>query len=105
MSAENHIDVRTAYAIERAKRLGTYNQIDRRAQYDGPDRAQPGALLDAVNVQGNYIRQLQADKDRMQRSLMNLKLRNSLIVAIVTSIGWKLVEFFGPIALRWLGLS
>lgn len=72
-------------AIERAKRLGTYQKIDRRAQYETPDRAQPGALLHAVNSLGNHTRALQSEKERMQRK-MNLQLRNSLIVAVVTAV-------------------
>lgn len=70
---------------ERAQRLGTWRQINRDPQYEGPDRAHPLALLNAVNKQGNYIRALQVEKDRMQH-MMNLRLRNSIIVAFVTSV-------------------
>jgi hypothetical protein len=73
-------------AIERAKRLGTYGQIDRSKQYEGPERARPEVLLNSVNALGNNYRQLVTEKDRMQKNLMNLKLRNSIITAGVTAV-------------------
>ncbi len=79
-------------AIDRAKRIGTYQQIDRRAQYMSPQHARPEALLEAVNVQGNHIRGVQADVGRVQHDLYNLKLRNSIIVAIVTAVLMKVPE-------------
>jgi hypothetical protein len=73
-------------AIDRAKKLGTYKKIDRTPQYSGPECATPEALLEAVNVQGNHIRASQANQDRMQRQVFNLKLRNSIIVAVITAL-------------------
>jgi hypothetical protein len=73
-------------AIERAKRIGTYKQIDRRAQYMTPQHARPEALLEAVNVQGNHIRGVQASVGQVQHDVYNLKLRNSIVVAIVTAV-------------------
>jgi hypothetical protein len=97
MKPRKEIDVRTEYAIARAKRIGTYDQIDRRAQYDGPDRAQPGALLEAVNALGTHTRGLKADADRMQQDLMNLKLRNAVVVAVITAVLAR-----GPEIFAWL---
>jgi hypothetical protein len=79
-------------AIERAKRLGTYGKIDRRAQYQGSDRAQPEALLQAVNAQGNHIRGLQSDTGKMQKQLYNLKLRNAIVCSTVTALLVKAPE-------------
>jgi hypothetical protein len=72
-------------AIERAKRIGTYEQIDRSRQYATPDHAEPAALLKTVNVQSNRVRAIQSANDRMERR-MNLTLRNSLIVSVVTAL-------------------
>lgn len=72
--------------IERAKRLGTFGQVDRTRQYDGPERARPEILLHSVNALGNNYRQLVTEKDRMQKQLMNLKLRNSIVTAAVTAV-------------------
>jgi hypothetical protein len=76
----------TEEAIERAKRLGTFNKIDRRAQYDGPERARPEALLDSHNKQWNALRALQAEKERMQEQIQALRnLRNSIFVSLLTA--------------------
>lgn len=80
--------------IDRAKRLGTFDKIDRHAQYDGPERAHPLALLAAVNAQGNHIRALQSEKERMQEKIANLRLRNSVIVALVTAIATAAAAHF-----------
>lgn len=79
------LETETQVAIERAKRLGTYEKIDRSAQYRDAQHAQPGTILKAVNALGNHTRALQSEKERMQRK-MNLQLRNSLIVAVVTAL-------------------
>lgn len=79
---------------ERAIRLGTWGKIKRDPQYQGPERARPEALLDALNVQGNHIRSLQSEKERMQQTLSNLRLRNSIIVALVTAITTAVAEHF-----------
>ena len=83
--------------IERAKILGTLGKIDRRAQYNGPERATPGALLEAVNALGNHTRGLRADTGRLSQQVFNLKLRNSVIVAIVTGVLAR-----GPEIVTWL---
>ena len=85
------------HVIERAKYLGTFNKIDRRAQYDGPERAQPEALLHAVNAQSNHIRGLQADTGRLSQQVFNLKLRNAAIVAVVTGLVTR-----APEIVRWV---
>jgi hypothetical protein len=72
-------------AIERAKRLGTYGAIDRRAQYSGPDRARPEALLQAVNALGNHTRGLQKNYDEMKRAA-NYRLRNTLAAIALTAL-------------------
>lgn len=78
----------------RAQRAGTFNKDDRTEQYDSAEYATPAELLKATNAHGNQLRKLQTDKDRLQRQLMNLKLRNSLIVSIVTGVVLALVEHF-----------
>jgi hypothetical protein len=80
--------------LDRAERLGTLNQVDRRAQYLGPDRAKPEALLSAVNAQGNHIRGVQKDLGQVQHQVFNLKLRNSIIVSIVTAALTKAPEIW-----------
>jgi hypothetical protein len=75
-----------AAVLERAQLLGTLNKVDRKAQYQGPEYAKPEHLLEAVNVQGNHIRGVQADVGRVQHQVYNLRLRNSLIVAAVTAL-------------------
>lgn len=85
--------------IHRAKILGTYGKADRSAQYADVDRyASPEALLDAVNAQGNHIRSLQAEKERMQKQLFNLKLRNAVVVAAVTVILTRTPEIYAWLA-------
>lgn len=79
------LDAETRKAIDNAKRLGTYGKIDRSAQYRDAQHAQPGTILKAVNALGNNTRTLQSEKDRMDHK-MNLQLRNSVIVAIVTAL-------------------
>jgi hypothetical protein len=76
---------KTTAAVERAKQLGTYGKNDRSAQYKAPENAKPEKLLEAVNVQGNHIRGLQSDQGRLQRQLMNLKLRNGVLVSAATA--------------------
>jgi hypothetical protein len=89
-------------AIERAKRIGTYNQIDRKPQYSTPQHALPEQLLEAVNVQGNHIRGVRADVGRVQRQIYDLKLRNSIIVALVTATaGAALMEAPKIAGLLW----
>ena len=83
-SEREKIGLHEIEAIERARQIGTYGKIDRRAQYNGADRATPEALLKAVNELGNHTRGLQSDTGKMQRQLYNLKLRNTL-VAITSS--------------------
>jgi len=38
--------------LERARKLGTLNRVDRTPQYEGPEFAKPEKLQEAVNVQG-----------------------------------------------------
>lgn len=85
-------DWRRRQVMDRAKQLGTLNQIDRRAQYNGPERAQPHALLEAVNAQGNHIRGLQSYTGKLQHDLYNLKLRNGIVTAVVTALLVKAPE-------------
>ena len=87
-----------AAVLERAQRLGTLNQIDRKPQYSAPECAKPEALLEAVNVQGNHIRGVQADVGRVQHQVYNLRLRNSLIVAAVTAALTRAPEIWAWVA-------
>lgn len=75
-----------------AARLGTKDEINRTPQYQGDKWSQPHELLRTVNVQGNHIRGVQADVGRVQHDLYNLKLRNSIIVAVVTALLMKAPE-------------
>lgn len=87
-------------ALVRAEQCGTYGKPIRDAQYDPkrfPEEKSPERLLLAVNTHGNYIRQLQIDKERIRRQVMNLKLRNGLVVAVVTAALTR-----APEILRWL---
>jgi hypothetical protein len=70
--------------IDVAKQLGTYEKIDRTPQYTNSEQEQPSKLLKAVNAQGNHIRGLQVDTGRIQQQVFNLKLRNAIVVAVVT---------------------
>lgn len=82
-------------AIAFAQAVGTLGKINRDAQYSSADQARPEKLLNAVNKQGNHIRGLQADKERMQKQLMNLKLRNTIVASAVTGFLLKLPEIIG----------
>jgi hypothetical protein len=84
-------------AIERAKRLGTYDQVDRTAQYSGPDRALPNILLEAVNVQGNHIRALQSETGKLRRDLMRVKIKHAVVVAVIAAVLAR-----GPEIVRWV---
>lgn len=85
-------------ALERAEKCGTLGKIDRTAQYDDPEFAQPKALLKTVNEQGTHIRGAQKDIGRIQRDLYNLKLRNSIVVAVFTAILVRAPEIVSWIA-------
>ena len=91
-------------AIERAKRIGTFNQVDRKAQYSTPQHALPAQLLEAVNVQGNHIRGVRADVGRVQRDLYNLTLRNSIMVAALTAFLMELPKI-ADFVWTWFGLQ
>jgi hypothetical protein len=80
--------------LQRAERLGTLDKIDRTPQYEASQNAAPRALLTAVNVQGNHIRAVQADIGRMQHKVYNLKLRNAIIVSMVTAFLMRLPEIW-----------
>jgi hypothetical protein len=80
-------DPKVETALDLARKVGTLDKVDRRPQYSDPKKnAQPEALLEAVNAQGNHIRGLQSDTGKMQRQLYNLKLRNSVVVAASTAL-------------------
>jgi hypothetical protein len=72
--------------LAKARKAGTVGKIDRTAQYDDPEYVKPEELRKGLNCMGMHVRGLQADQGRMQRDLMNLKLRNGIIVAIVTAV-------------------
>lgn len=84
-------------ALKRAEQLGTLNKIDRRPQYLSEEYSKPHALLEAVNVQGNHIRGVQKNLGELQHQLYNLKLRNSIIVSIVTAVLMRAPEIW-----QWL---
>lgn len=76
-------------AVMRARLCGTFGKKIRDPQYDPerfPEEKSPERLLRAVNSLGNYIRELQTEKDRLQHELMNLKLRNAIAVAVTTAV-------------------
>jgi hypothetical protein len=83
--------------VQRALRMGTFGKIDRTEQYAGLDRAKPEQLLKAVNKANNGIRALQVEKDRIYRTIFNLRLRNSIVVAAVTGLLSN-----APAIYRWL---
>lgn len=72
--------------IEKATRCGTLNKPDRSSQYDSPEYLAPEKLRHAINALGTHVRTSQANQDRMQRQLMNLKLRNAVVVAAITAM-------------------
>jgi hypothetical protein len=78
--------------IERAIRIGTYGKIDRSLQYEG--RATPNALLKSDN-------HLWA---RMRKQERGMRVWIPLAV-ILGQIFLEALKFFGPMALRWLGLQ
>lgn len=80
--------------LQLAESVGTLDKIDRTKQYQAPKNAEPRALLNAVNVQGNHIRHVQADMGRIQHKVYNLKLRNAIIVAMVTAFLMRLPEIY-----------
>ena len=80
--------------LQRAERLGTLDKVDRTSQYQNPEETQPRKLLTAVNVQGNHIRSVQKTQGEMQRDLQNVKLRNSIIVSMVTAFLMRLPEIY-----------
>src|SRR5579859_3698769 len=69
---------------EQAEKLGTWGKIKRDQQYQGPERARPEVMLHSHNEQWNRIRLLFSENDKMQRRISRIKLRNSIIVAVVT---------------------
>lgn len=81
--------------LERARKLGTLNKDDRTPQYDGAESAKPEKLLEAVNVQGNHIRKLQKSAGEIQQQVFNLKLRNAIVVAIITAGLTRAPEILG----------
>ena len=63
------------------------SKLDRQArQYRNTE---PHVLLNQLNELGTSTRR---ERDRMQRQLMNLKLRNSLIAGLVTGIVVELLH-------------
>jgi hypothetical protein len=72
--------------LDRAECMGTLHKVDRRAQYQRPQDCKPEALLEAVNVQGNHMRAAQKDLGQFRNQLYNLKLRNAIVVSVVTVI-------------------
>jgi hypothetical protein len=87
--------------LERAKKLGTLDKVDRTPQYEDPSEwAKPEKLLTAVNVQGNHVRRAQKDIGEVRHDVqdlklrMNLQLRNTVVTAIVTAVLMKAPEIF-----------
>lgn len=78
--------------LQRAEQLGTLDKVKRAPQYQDPKQAEPRALLNAVNVQGDHVRQAQADVGKLQHKVYNLKLRNAIIVAMLTAALMRLPE-------------
>ncbi len=72
--------------IQRALLLGTYDKPDRSKQYQAPHEEQPSRLLRAVNTLGDHTRHLQSNQAELQRQLMNFKLRNGVVIAVITGL-------------------
>lgn len=68
--------------IDRAKRLGTYNQVGREQQYGGPERARPEILLADLNANWDLTRALQKSllKKDIQLELLTRALRRERTV-------------------------
>lgn len=81
-----------------AIQAGTVNEPNRSRQYQAAIHKTPEKLLEGVNVAGAIARGARTDLDKLQRQMMNLKLRNSVVVAIVTALLVKLPEIWA-----WLG--
>jgi hypothetical protein len=96
-SPQSRTNPLTFEVLKRAERLGTLNQVDRRPQYLGQENAKPEALLKGINELGNHIRGTQKDLGQVQHQLYNLKLRNAIIVAVVTALLMK-----APDLVTWL---
>ncbi|HZW05376.1 MAG TPA: hypothetical protein VFF58_00580 [Candidatus Nitrosotalea sp.] len=79
--------------IERAKRLGTFNAIDRSKQYAETDGRE---LLRAVNEAWTKIRHCEkriAEKDadiaRLRDQISRYKIINIALTSIVTALAWE----------------
>lgn len=75
---------------------GTVNQPNRARQYQAAQHKTPEKLLEGVNAAGAIARGARADLDRLQHR-MNLQLRNSIIVALLTGAMMR-----GPDLWHWL---
>ena len=79
--------------IENAKRLGTYNAIDRSKQYAETDNA---ALLRAVNEAWSKIRNCEKsltarnnDIEQLRKKLRRSQIVNIALTSIITSLAWE----------------
>lgn len=88
--------------IDRAKRLGTYNQVERKQQYAGSERARPEILLADLNANWDLTRSLQKSSTRKDIEIELLKravkkeraIRNVLAALITASLTGSTVALF-----------
>src|ERR1035438_1120956 len=66
-------DLNVQAEIERAHRIGTYDKIDRTPQYEGPDRARPGALLKSQNELWNKTRKVEDSHNKLWDKTVNVE--------------------------------
>jgi hypothetical protein len=76
-----------------AIQAGTVGQPDRSRQYQHADAKTPDKLLEGVNVAGAIARGTRRDLDQIREEL-DLKLRNSLIIAASAALLARLPEIF-----------
>lgn len=76
--------------IAQARKIGTYNALDRSRQYQGPGRAEPRELLRAVNEAWTKIRALEKDKLADRLAIAELKADKRRL--------WKLVLIVASLA-------
>lgn len=100
---------RVMTAIERAKAIGTYNQVDRSKQYQAASHAE---LVEQVNEAWSKIRRCEhalKDRDKQIEVLIDkvrvYKLKYTAVVAVITGLAWEGLKVLIPMLLHYLGAS
>jgi hypothetical protein len=95
-------------AVERAKEVGTLNQVDRSRQYTRPENPE---LLRSLNEAWTKIRLLENGRrqdgriiDALQGRLKRYKVVNIALTSILTGLAWEGLKLIVPALLRWLGI-